>query len=464
VAALVAATLCAWPARASDRWPQFRGEGSLGLSREALSPTVWSATENVAWAVEIEGRGWSSPVVWGDTVYVTAARSPGAFKEPTPGIYGNDYIAELLAQGLSEEETLAKVRARDNELADEAGGEVRWMLHGLDAATGKKRFSVLVHQGRPIGGRHRKNTYASETPVTDGERIYVLVGNVGLFAYSLEGRPLWSQPLAPQPSYLDFGTASSPVVHDGQVLVLHDSQEQCVLLSFDARTGRERWRARRDFGQAMVRSSFTTPFVWKNSRRTEIVTVAPQAIVSYDLEGRELWRYRGSSMVAAPTPVADGDLLFVGCGSPSENVRPLLAIRAGAAGDISLEGTATANAAVAWYQERGGPYITSPLVYGSRVYVLHDQGFFAAYDAASGKLHYKVRFPEIAATFSASPWAHDGKIFCLSEQGDTFVLEAGDVFRLVRRNELHEMSLATPALAHDSLYLRTATKLYRIKG
>ena len=214
----------------------------------------------------------------------------------------------------------------------------------------------------------------------------------------------------------------------------------------------------------MVRSSFTTPFVWKNSRRTEIVTVAPQAIVSYDLEGRELWRYGGSSMVAAPTPVADGDLLFVGCGSPSENVRPLLAIRAGAAGDISLKDNATSNAGVAWYQERGGSYITSPLVYGSRVYVLHDQGFFAAYDAASGKLHYKVRFPETAATFSASPWAHDGKIFCLSEQGDTFVVEAGDEFKLARRNALGEMSLATPALAHDSLYLRTATRLYRIKG
>ena len=145
-------------------------------------------------------------------------------------------------------------------------------------------------------------------------------------------------------------------------------------------------------------------------------------------------------------------------------MRPLLAIRAGAAGDISLQDNATSNAGVAWFQERGGSYITSPLVYGSRVYVLHDQGFFAAYDAASGKLHYKVRFPGTAATFSASPWAHDGKIFCLSEQGDTFVVEAGDAFVLAGSNAMGEMSLATPALAHDSLYLRTATRLYRIKG
>jgi outer membrane protein assembly factor BamB len=253
-------------------------------------------------------------------------------------------------------------------------------------------------------------------------------------------------------------------VHEGRVLVLHDSQEDCALIAFDARSGRELWRARRDFGKAMVRSSFTTPFIWKNSRRTEIVTLAPQAIVSYDLDGRELWRYSGSSMVAAPTPVAEGDLLFVGCGSPSENVRPLVAIRAGASGDISLQDNASSNAAVAWYQERGGSYITSPIVYGSRVYVLHDQGFLAAYDAATGRQHYKVRFPEAGATFSASPWAHDGKLFCLSEQGDTFVVEAGDEFKLLRTNGLGEMSLATPALAHDSLYLRTATKLFRIKG
>jgi len=462
--AVVGGALVAAAAHPSERWLQFRGENAAGVSREARLPLAWSATENVAWVAEVAGRGWSSPVVLGDTVYLTSARSPGAFKEPTPGIYGNDYIAELRAQGLPDEEVMRRVQARDNESPDETGGEVRWMLLALNATTGQKRFEVEVHRGRPAGGRHRKNTFASETPASDGKRLYVLVGNVGLFAYTLDGHPLWSQPLKPQPSYLDFGTSSSPVVHDGRVFVLHDSQEECVLIAFDAKSGKELWRARRDFGQAMVRSSFTTPFVWKNKRRTEIVTLAPQAIVSYDLQGRELWRYSGSSMVAAPTPVADGELLYVGCGSPSENVRPLLAIRAGASGDISLKEGATSNAAVAWYQERGGPYITSPLVYGSRVYVLHDQGFLAAYDAATGKLHYKVRFPGEAATFSASPWAHDGKLYCLSEQGDTFVVKAGDSFELLGRNGIQEMSLATPALAHDSVYLRTATRLYKIKG
>jgi outer membrane protein assembly factor BamB len=326
------------------------------------------------------------------------------------------------------------------------------------------RWQAEAYRGKPIGGRHRKNTYASETPATDGERLYVAVGNVGLFAYSLDGQPRWSWRTEAHPSYLDFGTSSSPVVHDGRVYVLNDNMEASFLAALDARTGQELWRTPRDFKKSMVQSSFTTPFVWKNKGRTEIVTLCPQAVVSYDLLGRELWRLTGTSMVAAPTPVAEGDLLFVGSGSPSENIRPLLAVRAGAKGDISLKDNAQSNEWVVWYQERGGPYITSPLVYDSRVYVLFDQGFLGAYEATTGKQLYKVRFPEGTPTFSASPWAHGGKVFCLSEDGETWVVEAGDEFKVLGRNRMGEMSLATPALAHGSLFLRTSTRLYRIRS
>ena len=461
---LLAPLSLAEPVEPAARWPQFRGEGAAGISREAKAPATWSATDHVAWTVEIPGRGWSSPVVWGDTVFVTSAISPGPSKEPTPGIYGNDYIAELQAQGLPDEEVMRRVRARDNEAPEEVADVVRWMVYALDAATGQVRWQAEAYRGKPIGGRHRKNTYASETPATDGERLYVAVGNVGLFAYSMDGKPQWAWRTDPRPSYLDFGTASSPVVYDGRVFVLNDNMEASFLAALDARTGRELWRTPRDFKKSMVQSSFTTPFVWKNKGRTEIVTLCPQAVVSYDLQGQELWRLTGTSMVAAPTPVAEGDLLFVGSGSPSENVRPLVAIRAGARGDISLKGDEQRNEWVAWYQERGGPYITSPLVYGSRVYVLFDQGFFGAYDAATGTQLYKVRFPEGTPTFSASPWAHGGKVFCLSEEGETWVVEAGDAFKVLGKNRMGEMTLATPALAHDSLFLRTSTRLYRIRS
>jgi outer membrane protein assembly factor BamB len=464
-AILVAAVvLAAAGVTASERWPQFRGENAAGVSREATAPEKWSPTENVAWVVDVPGSGWSSPVVWDDTVYLTSAVSPGAFKEPSSGIYGNDYIAELRAQGVADEEVTRLVRERDNESSEEVGGQVRWMLYALDAATGKTRFEVEVHRGEPFRGRHRKNTYASETPAVDGARIYVLLGNVGVFAHGFDGKPLWSWRMPAQPSYLDFGTSSSPVVHDGRVFVLHDNQEESFLFGLDAKTGRELWHTRRDFGEAFMRSSFATPFVWKNSRRTELVTVGPKTVISYDLDGKELWRFTGMSMVGAPTPVADGDVLFVGSGSPSENVRPLVAFRAGASGDVSLKGGATTSDIVAWYQERGGSYITSPLFYGSRVYVLYDQGFFGAFDAKTGKALYKGRFPEGSPTFSASPWAHGGKVFCLSEEGETFVVLAGDEFKLAGRNGLAELSFATPALAHESLFLRTARKLYRFKS
>jgi outer membrane protein assembly factor BamB len=325
-------------------------------------------------------------------------------------------------------------------------------------------WNEIAHEGIPAKPHHIKNTLASETPTTDGDRIYAYFGNVGLFAYALDGKPLWSWRTDPRPSYLDFGTSSSPVVHEGRVFVLNDNMEKSFLAALDARTGRELWRTARAFKNSMVQSSFTTPFVWKNKGRTEVVTLSPQAIVSYDMGGRELWRFTGTSMVAAPTPVADGDLLFVGSGSPSENVRPLVAIRAGARGDISLKANQERNEWVAWYQERGGPYITSPLFYDSRVYVLFDQGLFGAYDAATGRQLYKVRFPEGTPTFSASPWAHGGKVFCLSEDGETWVVAAGDAFKVVGRNRMGEMSLATPALAHQSLFLRTSTRLYRIRS
>jgi outer membrane protein assembly factor BamB len=463
VALLVCAALGA-AAGAGDRWPQFRGPDAAGVSRETKAPAAWSPSENVAWVAEIPGRGWSSPIVWGGAVFLTSAISPGPFKEPTPGIYGNDYIAELRAQGLSDEEVMKRVRARDSEAPEEVPADVRWVLYALDAASGKIVWQAEPHKGKPFGGRHRKNTYASETPATDGERVYVYLGNIGVFAYTVGGALAWSHPLPPQPTYLDFGTASSPVVHDGRVLVLNDNEEDSYLLALDAKTGKEAWRTRRDFGKdLLIRTTFTTPFVWKNRLRTEVVVLSPQSVVSYDLEGKELWRLKGLSLVAAPTPVASESMLVVGSGSPSENVRPLLGIRPGAAGDISLRDGEEKNAYVAWSQVRGGSYITSPLLYRGRVYVLYDQGFLAAYDAETGRELYKARFPG-SATFSASPWAHEGTVFCLSEEGETFAVEAGDAFKVVGRSAIGEMSLATPALAHDSLFLRTATKLYRLRA
>ncbi|MDP2052138.1 MAG: PQQ-binding-like beta-propeller repeat protein, partial [Acidobacteriota bacterium] len=152
-------------------WPQFRGPAGAGILDSAKLPTAWSTTSNVAWSTEVAGRGWSSPVAWNDTVYVTSAISPGAFKAPSTGIFGNDYVAELAKQGLSEDEVVKKVVSRDIELTAESGA-IRYLVYAFDAATGKLRWEREAHHGAPVGGRHRKNTFASETPATDGERIY----------------------------------------------------------------------------------------------------------------------------------------------------------------------------------------------------------------------------------------------------------------------------------------------------
>lgn len=446
---------------AGPDWRQFRGPGSSGIADGSKLPQRWSATDNVAWSIEVPGRGWSSPIVLGDRVFVTSAVSAKAFKAPSTGIFGNDFIAEMQKQGLSSEEINKRMRARDLEGPDESG-EISYMLFAIDAKTGAVKWKQEAHRGLPAGGRHRKNTYASETPATDGQRLYASFGaNVGLFCYTLDGKLLWSRTWPPQPIYLDFGTASSPIVHRGQVFVLHDNEGESFVAALDAKTGKDLWRVKRTGNEGRA-SGWSTPFIWEHSGRTELVTLGRGSIVSYDLEGRELWRMKGITQ-AQPTPVAADGILYVGTGSQGENGRPIYAIRPGASGDISLAKDQTSNDFVAWHQPRFGAYTPSPLVYRGRVYVVNNNGVLQVADAKTGVEIYKARVGGGGQTFSSSPVASDGLIYLLSEDGDTFVLRAGDTYDEIAKNSLGEMSLATPAPGADSLFIRTQTKLYRIK-
>jgi outer membrane protein assembly factor BamB len=445
-----------------SEWPQFRGPAGSGVADESSLPERWSKTDNVAWSIDLPGRGWSSPIVWRDRVYVTSAISPGAFKAPSTGIFGNDYAAELARQGLSDDEVVKRVVNRDIELSGETG-DIRYMVYALDAKTGTIVWEREAHRGRPFGGRHRKNTYASETPVTDGERLYVSFGgNVGLFCYSMDGQLLWKHTWPPQPIYLDFGTASSPVVHQGHVYQLHDNDGQSFLAALDAKTGVERWTVQRDTAAPMT-SGWATPFIWDNGRRTEIVTIGRGRVVSYDLEGRELWRLRGMTQ-ATPSPVAADGLLYVGSGAQGDANRPLMAVRPGATGDISLATDQDANEFVVWRQPRFSGYTPSPLVYRGRVYAVNDNGILQVADARTGREVFKARIGGGGHTFSSSPVASQGRVYLLSEDGEMFVLRAADRYEEIARNSLDEMSLASPAADADSLYLRTQTRLYRIRG
>jgi outer membrane protein assembly factor BamB len=451
--------------RDSGAWPQFRGPGGTGVLDGANLPTAWSTTSGVAWAVELPGRGWSSPITWDDQVFVTAAISPGAFKEPSPGIYGNDYAAELTRKGLTPEQVLEAVRQRDIERTQDTG-EIRYMVYGVDAATGQIRWEREAHKGQPFGGRHRKNTYASETPATDGQRVYAYFGNVGLFAYALDGTHVWTKRFEPQPMYLDFGTASSPVVHDGTVFVLHDNDARSFIAAIDARTGRELWVTDRSLSpEGRPGSGWSTPFVWTHDTGTELVVIGHQYAIGYDPgTGKEIWRLHGLTGQSTPTPVATGGLLYLATGSQGESNRPVFVVRPGARGEITLQKGEERNAFVAWMHPRASAYTSSPLVYRGRMYVVNDNGILTVFDAATGTQVYQARAGGIGNTFSASPWAADGKVFLLSEEGDTFVIEAGDKYVEVAKNSLDELAFATPALTTGGLFVRTATKLYRLKA
>ncbi len=443
-----------------DHWPQFRGAKGAGIADESNLPVHWSVTDNVAWSIEVPGRGWSSPILWGKKVFVTSAISPSSFKKPQAGIFGNDYIAELTAQGLPPAEINRRERERDIEATEELTAKVQWMVYCIDADTGRIEWTREAHKGKPFMGRHRKNSFASETPVTDGERIYAYFGNVGLFCYSMKGDLLWSHKWDPHKMYLDFGTASSPVLHGDRIYIQNDNEEDCFLAAVNKMTGDEVWRVSRNAGTGR-KSDWATPYVWENKVRTEVIAIGRGQAISYGLDGKELWHLKGLKGQAAPLAISDSSLLYIGTGDQTGVTRPMFAVRPGATGDISLNPEETGNTYVAWFLDKASAYMPSPLVYRDRMYVVYDNGICTAFESGTGKQIYKARIGT-GATFSSSPCAADGKIFCLSEEGDMYVLQAGDEYKLIAQNSLGEMCLATPAIANSSLFIRTMTRLYRI--
>jgi len=439
-------------------WPQFRGPDSNPVGANARLAERWSKTENVEWSQEIPGRGWSSPIVTGGKVYVTTATTEGKSKPPQIGTeYSNEYVAELQKQGLSQEQILERVTARDIELPKEV--MLHYFLYCLNLKSGKMEWKKEFYTGRPPGGRHRKNSFVSESPVTDGKFIYVYVANLGLWAFDLKGKPAWSTPLEANPIYLDFGTGSSPALAGNLLVIVNDNEKQQYIAAFDKQTGKQVWRTNREIGPKGRRSAWVTPFVWRHALRTEIVAVGPEVVVSYDLAGKELWRMSGMSAAPIPMPFAYEGLLYIDGGRGAL----LVAIRPGAAGDISLGKGESSNTYVVWSQARAGTYLPSPVAYEGAVYALTETGILSRFDAKTGTLTYKTRIDPAATAFTTSPWAYNGKLFCLSEEGQTFVIATGEKFQLLHVNELDDMALATPALVGERLLIRTEHRLYSIR-
>jgi len=431
------AVLSLGAAGATDNWPGFRGPDAGVAADDPALPDTWSETENIVWKTSIPGMGWSSPIVWGDHVFLTSAISAGKEAEPVKGLYdpGDEH---------------GKTRA---------AADHRWAVYDIDFKTGKILWTRELQVGKPPILRHLKNSFASETPVTDGERIYAYFGTIGLLAaIDMSGKTVWTKELGAYNGPQEFAPASSPILHNDRVYVVSDNTTESFLAAFDRKTGREIWKIPREEVE-----NWATPAIWENNLRTEIVTNGRRKVRSYDLNGKLLWEFTGMTANVVPTPFSKHGLLYLSSGYPGGQVRPVYAVRPGASGDITLGPGETSNQHVAWFQPLLGTYQTSALVYGDYYYTLLDRGLLLCHDAKTGKQMYgRQRLSPEAAAFTASPWAYNGKVFVLSEDGDTFVVQAGPEFKLLGKNTLNEMALASPAVARGSLFIRTQSALYRI--
>jgi outer membrane protein assembly factor BamB len=422
-------------------WPSFRGRDASGVADGQRLPDTWDGTtrKNVLWRTPIPGLAHSSPVVWGDTVFVTSAissRKDATFK---PGLYGDG--------DASEDRSIHK-----------------WVLYAIDKRTGRMRWERVAREGAPRNKRHIKSTYASATPVTDGRIVVAWFGSEGIHAFDVNGAPLWQVDLGRVdmgaydiPTY-EWGPASSPIIWNGLVILQCDTQTDSFVLALKLETGEVVWKTSRD-----ELSSWGTPTVAATMSGPELVTNASNFIRGYDARtGRELWRLGGSSKIAAPTPIFAEDLIVVASGRAPE--RPIFVVKPGSRGDLTLTRDQTSSNAIAWSRTGRGSYMPTPLAYRGLLYVLANNGVFDAYDLKSGKEIYRQRLPLVGSGFSASPVAADGKIYLSNEDGDMLIVRAGPTFEHVATNAIGELLMATPALSEGVMYVRGASSLFAIGG
>lgn len=440
---LTALLLCLLPGAAwgVPAWPSFRGPQASGVA-EGPAPTAWNAEAgtNVLWKTPIPGLAHSSPVVWGDKVFITTAVSTEANPTFRHGLYGDVDSVETRA-------------------------EHSWRVFALDRKTGKVLWERVAHSGVPKVKRHIKATHANSTPATDGRHVVALFGSEGLYCYTVDGELKWKKDLGVldagwfyDPSY-QWEYGASPILYKNLVIVQADLQKGSFIAAFDLADGRQVWRTERD-----EIPSWATPSVFEAGKRAELVTNATKHVRGYDpLTGRELWRLAGNSEIVTPTPIAAHGLAYVTSGYAP--IQPIYAIRLGAAnGDITLPEGKEATEAVAWSKKRGGPYMPTPIVYGDYLYTCANNGILTAYDAKTGAQVYRERVAgSRTAAFSASPVAADGKLYFASEDGDVYVVKAGPKFELLATNPMGEVLMATPAIVDGTIIVRGRQHVFAIR-
>jgi len=427
----------------NESWASFRGTNASGVADGHGLPVSWDVAtgRQVAWQIPLPGLAHSSPVVWGDRVYLTTAVADSGEVDLTTGnvdVAGIDPAADLVVHA--------------------------WHLLAVDLGSGDVVWDTVAHRGVPRLARHAKASHASATPATDGRRIVALLGTEGLFCFDMRGELLWRVDVGlldvglwGEPEY-QWGAASSPVIWRDRVFVQNDRHERSFLAAYDLDTGVELWRAERD-----EKPAWSTPVLLEGDR-PQLVTNGANWIRGYDAErGNELWRVsHGDLEVIVPTPVVAGDRVIVTGGHP-DGGRPVLVLRPPAVGPGGTQREPDTAAEIVWQADRGSPYTSTPLAYRDILYIVTDSGILSAYDLRDGARIYRQRLA-VGAGFSASPVASDGYLYFASEDGDVFVVRAGREFEVVARNTMDEVLMATPAIASGTLVVRGRRHLFAIRA
>lgn len=420
----------------AKNWPMFRGAGSSGIAEGYPTPLTWNVAtlHNIRWKTPIPGMGHSSPIVWGDQVFVTTAVGQKEREQLRIGLYGDIASAD------------------DQETKD-------FRIYCLDKSTGQILWYRTAHKGIPRVKRHMKSSHANPTMATDGNHLVAFFGSEGLYCYDMQGSFRWSRELGLLDSGFfrapgaQWGFASSPILHEGMVLVQCDVLSQTFVAAFALADGSEIWRTpRQDV------PTWSTPAIYTEGSSSRVVVNGYKCIAGYDTQtGKEIWRLSGGGDIPVPTPLVTPSLIYITNAHGGQS--PIYAIRPDARGDITLREAESSNRYIAWSYLQGGAYMQTPLVYGEYLYVCRDNGVLSCFQARTGERIYRERLGDGRSGFSASLVAGDGKIYATSEEGDIYVIAAGADFRILSVNAMDEICMATPALSEGMLLFRTRSHL-----
>jgi outer membrane protein assembly factor BamB len=423
----------------SPNWPQFRGPDASGVSDQA-APTTWDLEtgKNIRWQKSIPGLGHACPIIWQDRVYIATAVKPGGKSDLKVGIYGD---------GASYQEKEPH----------------QWRLLCFDKRNGKVLWDKLGYEAVPRVERHTKASHCNSTPATDGKRIVAIFGSEGLFCFDMYGNLQWHKDLGKMDAgpyndnTLQWGFASSPILHNGKVVVQCDVLSEKYLAVFDAEKGTQLWRVpRKEAG-----GTWCTPAISVSERGTQIVCNGWKDIGGYDFErGRQLWHLEGGGDIPVPTPVVAHDLAFLT--SAHGNYRPLRAVRLDSKGDITPPSVETPNKSVIWCLPKLGSYMQTPLLFGSMLFSCDWYGVLSCVEAGTGQVYYSERLGPGGEAFTASPVAAGQNLYFTSEPGNVYVVSANTRFTLLSTNSLGDLCLSTPAVSEGTLFFRTRDKLIAV--